>query len=96
MKVQTFQRALWHGMQAFARALLQSVRQLFHQITGVFFFLFAVIGTAALVREWGTWPAGKLAVAVVVTAVFAWFTVDSFLRARRTVHHGGTETRRKS
>jgi hypothetical protein len=75
--------AIWRGVRAFLGALWRSVTQLFHQITGVFFLLFSVVGASALVREWRRWPASKLAVAGVFTAIFTWFTVESFLRARK-------------
>jgi hypothetical protein len=84
MDVEQLLNAVWRGVKAFLRALWRSVTQLFHQVAGVFFLLFAVIGAAALVREWQRWPASKLAVAGVFTAVFAWFTAESFLKARRT------------
>jgi hypothetical protein len=83
MDVEQLLSAVWRGVQAFLRAVWRSVTQLFHQITGVFFLLFAVIGAAALVREWHSWPASKLAVAGVFTAVFTWFTAEAFWRARR-------------
>ena len=79
----TFLRAAWHGLKAFLRAAWVSVRQLFHQVTGVFFLMFAVIGWAALYREWHRWPAYKLVVAGIFTAVFTLFTVESFLKARK-------------
>jgi hypothetical protein len=79
----TFLTALWRGIQAFFRAVWAALTRLLHQITGVFFFLFFAVGAAALVRQWDTWPPGKLAVTAVFTAVFAWFTVSSFWRARK-------------
>jgi hypothetical protein len=79
----TFLTALWRGLQAFFRAVWGAVTQLFHQITGVFFFVFFALGIAALVREWGTWTAGKLAVTAIFTAVFGWFTAESFWRGRK-------------
>jgi hypothetical protein len=82
--VDTFFRALWNGIRAFFRAIAASLRQMFHQITGVFFFVFFALGVAALVREWGKWTPGKLAVIAIFTAVFAWFTVESFWRARKS------------
>jgi hypothetical protein len=79
----TFLRALWAGLKAFLRAAWLSVRQLFHQITGVFFLMFAVIGWGALYREWHRWPGYKLVVAGIFTAVFTAFTIESFVKARR-------------
>ncbi len=79
----TFLRALWHGFKAFLRSVWVSVRQLFHQVTGVFFLLFAVIGWGAMFREWHRWPAYKLIVAGIFTAVFTLFTIESFFKARK-------------
>ena len=84
MDAATFLTAIWRGVQAFFRAVWGAVTQLFHQITGVFFFVFFVLGVAALVREWGKWSPGKLAVTAIFTAAFAWFTVSSFWRARNS------------
>ncbi len=76
-------RAIWAGSKGFLRAAWVSVRQLFHQVTGVFFLLFAVVGWAALIREWHRWPTYKLVVAGIFTAVFTLFTIESFFKARR-------------
>ncbi|MBI2679340.1 MAG: hypothetical protein HYX28_11215 [Candidatus Koribacter versatilis] len=84
MDTATFLTALWRGIQAFVRAVRQAVTQLFHQIIGVFFFVFFALGVAALVREWGRWTTANLAVTAVFTAVFAWFTAESFWRARKS------------
>ena len=83
MDTATFLRALWAGIMGFLRSVLLSVRQLFHQITGVFFLLFAVLGWGALIREWHRWPARNLVVTGIFTAVFTLFTVESFIKARR-------------
>ncbi|MDP9268018.1 MAG: hypothetical protein M3P27_06780 [Acidobacteriota bacterium] len=83
MDAATFLTALWHGIQAFFRAIWGALTQLFHQVAGVFFFVFFALGVTALVREWNKWSPGKLAVTAAFTAVFAWFTVSSFWRARR-------------
>jgi hypothetical protein len=79
----TFLRALWAGLKGFLRAAWLSLRQLFHQVTGVFFLLFATIGWAALLREWHRWPTYKLVVTGIFTAVFTLFTIESFIKARR-------------
>lgn len=84
MTLETFLVALWRGVQAFLRSVYDAFRQLFHQVSGVFFFVFAALGVAALVREWHRWPREKLAVAAVFTLVFAWFAVSSFWRARKS------------
>lgn len=84
MDAATFLRALWAGIAAFLRAAGHALRQLFHQVTGVFFFAFFAIGLAALIREWGRWPSNRLLVTAVFTAVFGLFTLQSFLQARRS------------
>ncbi len=83
VKTATFLRAVGHGLTAVFRAVWLSLRQLFHQVTGAFFLLFAVIGWGAMFREWHRWPAYKLVVAGIFTAVFTLFTVESFIKARR-------------
>jgi hypothetical protein len=82
--VEAFFVALWRGVQAVVRAAWRALVQLFHQVAGVFFFVFAALGVAALVREWHRWPREKLVVAALFTLVFAWFTVSSFWRARKS------------
>jgi hypothetical protein len=81
---QTFLRALWAGIQAFFRTVWGALTQLFHQVTGVFFFVFFAIGLAALIREWGKWSSNRLLVTGIFTAVFGLFTLQSFLKARRS------------
>jgi hypothetical protein len=83
MRLETFLVALWLGVRAFLRTVWRALTQLFHQVTGVFFLAFAAIGVAALVREWQRWPRGKLIAAGLFTAVFAWFTVSAFWKARK-------------
>jgi uncharacterized membrane protein len=83
VKTETFLRATWHGLKVFLRSVWLSVRQLFHQVTGVFFLMFAVIGWGALYREWHRWPAYKLVIAGIFTAVFTLFTIESFIKARK-------------
>ncbi|HSE49590.1 MAG TPA: hypothetical protein VLA96_10320 [Terriglobales bacterium] len=84
MDPQTFLRALWAGIQAFFRTVWGALTQLFHQVTGVFFFVFFAIGLAALIREWGKWSSNRLLVTGIFTAVFGLFTLQSFLKARRS------------
>lgn len=79
----TFLRALWAGIMGFLRSVWLSLRQLFHQVTGVFFLLFAVIGWGALLREWHRWPVYKLVITGIFTAAFTLYTIESFIKARR-------------
>jgi hypothetical protein len=64
------------------------VHQLWHEITGFIFLVFATIGVVASVRGYGAYQAGKvtsgrLATAIVFSVVFAWFGVSSFWRSRK-------------
>jgi hypothetical protein len=83
MKLERFLYAAWQGIKAFLRSVWVAAQQVFHQVTGVFFFLFAALGWAALIREWHRWPAYKLVVAGIFTAVFTFFTIQAFVSARR-------------
>ena len=65
------------------------LRALWLEVTGFLFFVLAVIGGAATVREYrryaaGTTSWGKVAVAAVFTLLFLYFGVNSFWRTRRT------------
>jgi hypothetical protein len=75
-----------------AQGTLQSFGRVLHtlwlEVTGLFFLLFAVIGTAALVREYQAYSAGradinKVVAAALFTVIFAYFGVSSFWRSRR-------------
>lgn len=100
MDMERLLRAIWAGMRAFIASVWQSLAQLWHEITGFFFLVFAVVGGFAVAREWRAWAAGKIGpgrlwLAVIFTVVFLWFGVTSFWRAR-PANHGGTEPRRGS
>jgi putative exporter of polyketide antibiotics len=63
-------------------------RQLWHEVTGFIFLVFAIAGGAALVKEYAAYHAGKaassrVAAAAGFTLMFAWFGATSFLRARK-------------
>ena len=63
-------------------------RQLWLEVTGFIFLVFAIAGGAALVREYAAYHAGKAASSRVAAAagfavMFAWFGATSFLRARK-------------
>ena len=64
------------------------LHQLWLEVTGFVFFVIAVIGFSALVREYHKYQAGqvdlkRVLVALCFTLVFGWFGVSSFWRARR-------------
>ena len=61
------------------------LHQLWLEVTGFVFFVIAVIGFSALVREYHKYQAGqvdlkRVLVALCFTLVFGWFGVSSFLR----------------
>ena len=61
--------------------------QLWLEVTGFVFLALAVIGAAALVREYfklhsGSSNSGRVALAVGFTLMFGWFGVSSFWRVR--------------
>jgi hypothetical protein len=75
-----------------ARVTFSSIRRVFHllwlEVTGFFFLALAAIGCAALVHEYSKHVAGragaaKLALAGCFMAMFAYFGVTSFWRARK-------------
>ena len=80
-------RGLGHGARAAWNSLSRLLRQLWHEVTGFLFLCFAAAGAFAVLREYRLDHApgrpSRLAVALCFTAVFAWFGVTSFLRARK-------------
>ena len=78
-------RSRWgRAFGAVASSFLRVGHVLWLEITGSFFAFFAVIGTAALVREIQVHAdRGRVVVLAVFTLMFGWFAVSSFLRARK-------------
>ena len=79
--------AVMSGARATLRHFSGVAHQLWLEITGFAFLVFAAGGAIALVREYNSLQAGKgtsshLALAAGFTVVFAWFGVTSFWRAR--------------
>ena len=76
--------ALWAAIQAFARGIARAMRQLFHEVTGAFFALFAALG---IVGAWREWKQGSeiwlVALPVLFTLMMGYFAASSFLNARR-------------
>lgn len=61
------------------------LHQLWLEVTGFVFFVIAVIGFSAVVREYYKYQAGhaeltRVLIALAFTGVFGWFGVSSFLR----------------
>lgn len=59
------------------------------EVTGFIFLCFAIIGSFAFLREYRAWKLSgvgqnRMATTLVFTAVFAWFGLSSFWRARRS------------
>ncbi len=76
--------ALFAALAAFLRAVVRVVRQLFHEVAGAFFLLFAVIGG---VNTWKHWQRGSelwvFGIALAFTLMMAAFAFASFRSARR-------------
>jgi hypothetical protein len=80
--------AVLSGVRATVGHFARVLRQLWHEITGFVFLVFAVFGASALVKEYLAYHAGRtgpnrMAVAAGFTLVFGWFGVSSFWRARK-------------
>jgi hypothetical protein len=76
--------ALLAGLAAFLRAVWRTVRQLFHEITGAFFLLFALLGALSVWREWQRGAAAWLiALAAAFTLMMASFALAAFRSARK-------------
>ena len=76
--------ALLAALAEFFRALRRAARQVFHEVTGAFFLLFAAVGG---VSTWRYWQRGSelwvLGIAVAFTVMMAWFAFAAFRNARR-------------
>lgn len=76
--------ALWAALAGFLRVAGRVLRQLFHELAGALFAVFAVLGGITVWREWQKGSARWiLSVAVLFTLAMAFFALTSFLRARR-------------
>jgi hypothetical protein len=79
-----FQGSLGQSAKITFRAWWRVARQLFHEVAGAFFGIFAVYGSVMAWRQWHTKPTAWLVgFAVVYAILMAFFSVTSFLRARR-------------
>ena len=80
-------RAGWAGVRAVGQAIGRAVRQLWLEITGFFFLIFAVLGGFAVYREYPALESGegfaRLAITLLFTLIFLWFGLTSLWRARR-------------
>lgn len=81
-------RAAWAGARVIGQAIGRAVRQLWHEITGFIFLIFAVLGGLAVYREYpgvesGESSLARIAVVALFTLTFLWFGLSSLWRARR-------------
>ncbi len=81
-------RALLQAANVTLRSVARAAHLLWLEVTGFFFLVFAAIGGWATYREYGQFAAGKIGaarvlVAFVFTAVFGYFGLSSFRRARQ-------------
>jgi hypothetical protein len=79
--------AVLKGARATLSHFVGVLHQLWLEITGFVFLAFAGVGLVALFREYSAYHAGKgtpghLAAAGGFSAIFAWFGISSFWRAR--------------
>jgi len=83
----------WGAVTGTARSLSRVLRQLWHEVTGFVFLVFALVFGAAAWREYQHTLAGQQAgmsrvwLAAGFGALFAWFGVTSFWRAHRVHKH---------
>ena len=76
------------AFQAISRSVARVAHLLWLEITGLFFLLFAIVGTVALTHEYPKYQAGKigaskLVLTLIFAIVFGYFGVSSFWRVRR-------------
>jgi hypothetical protein len=90
-KTEKARGAAARGAKRFGEALwgplLHAGNVLWLEITGLFFALFAIFFAQNVYRVRGAWKGGpehtQLLLYVALTALFVWFSVTSFVRARR-------------
>lgn len=81
--------ALLIALSGFLRSLWRIARQLFHEIAGALFLLFAVIGSVSVWREWQRGSAIWLIAGVAAfTLMMAAFAFSSFRSARGLRENG--------
>lgn len=80
--------AVWRAGRTTATHFLRVLHQLWLEVTGSVFLFLAVVGGAALAREYGKYQAGRVGagrvlLAICFTLTFAWFGVSSFWKVRK-------------
>ena len=81
-------RATYQGGRSFLRSIGHVIRTLWHEVTGLFFFVFgAVIAVRAFheyrVYKAGQTSAGRVALAAILALMFLYFAWSAFHRAKR-------------
>lgn len=77
-------RGLWAGLAVATRSLARTAHLIFLEIVGVFFLFFAVAGGVKTYNAWhGNAPRNSIAAGCLFTALFLYFGLSSFWRARR-------------
>ena len=87
-------RGVVRGSRGFGRAFwnpfAHATRALWHEVTGVFFAIFALFFGQSMWRVRGDWQSGpqhhRFAAYLIFTLVFAYFSVAAFVRSRRSPH----------
>ena len=80
-------RAGWSAARTTFGHTAKILHLLFLEVAGVFFLAFAVAGAFGAWREYRRWSAGqigpaKMYLGIAFAALFLWFAVSSFWRAR--------------
>lgn len=81
-------RASYVAGRGFLGSVAHVLHALFHQVTGVFFFVFGIVVAYAAYREYHAYTLGKMGpgraiLAGVLAALFLYFALSAFLRAGR-------------
>jgi hypothetical protein len=79
-----------HASQSFWKRLAHAGRMLWHEVTGVFFALFALFFAQGVWHARAAWHQGAehqhFLLYLAMTALFAYFSISSFVRSRRGPH----------
>lgn len=83
-----FTRASYVAGRGFLGSVSHVLRALFHQVTGVFFFVFGMVVAYAAYREYHAYTLGKMGpgraiLAGVLALMFLYFAFSAFLRSGR-------------
>lgn len=81
-------RATYQGLGSFLRSVGHVIRVLWHEVTGLFFFVFGAVIAIRAVREYrhyvaGETTAGRPALAGFLALMFLYFAWSAFRRAKR-------------